>query len=180
MNKLICILVSFFIVNHACAWKTTTQYNSQYGYLYAAWQDSTTDASVDLVVACVEGQRNATISISTDNLVVGVPNNIETLVYVVGKGSTEGKGSGPALIYGRIREDGMGFYIGEGQQGLSMRAMIANNDWMRIYWQFVAPSRGKLLEHIFGKPSAKPLREYTFDLRGFTHASNHMALACGW
>jgi len=79
-----------------------------------------------------------------------------------------------------VREDGMGFYIGEGNQGVGMRSMIANNDWLKIYWSFVSPQRGKWLRNIFGQPSAKPQRTYTFDLRGFTQASQEMAVACKW
>lgn len=179
MKKLICFLIGLFVSNQVYAWQTTIQ-NSQYGLIHVVWQQSTTDASVSLVVACAQGQRNATVSISTDNLVVGLANHTEHLIYAVGKGIAEGNGSGLASIYARIREDGMGFSIGEGQQGLSMRAMLANNDWMKVYWQFVAPSRGKLLNDILGQPSAKPQRNYTFDLRGFSQASNRMAAACGW
>jgi len=179
MNKQFLLLLAFFLCNQANAWQTTIQ-NSQYGPVHVAWQQSTTDASVYLVVACAQGQRNATVSISTDNFVVGLANHTEHLIFEVGKGSTESKGSGPSSLYARIREDGMGFYIGEGQQGLSMRAMLANNDWMKVYWQFVAPSRGKLLNDILGQPAAKPQRSYTFDLRGFSQTSNRMAVACGW
>jgi hypothetical protein len=179
VKKTFFMLLTFFFSTQVYAWQTTVQ-NSQYGPIYVTWQQSTTDASVSLVVACVHGQRNATVSISTDNFVVGLANHTEHLIYGVGKGSTEGKGSGPSSVYSRIREDGMGFYIGEGQQGLSMRAMLVNNDWMKIYWQFVASSRGKLLNDILGQPSAKPQRSYTFDLRGFSQASNRFVLACGW
>jgi hypothetical protein len=179
MQKFACLLISLFMSNQASAWQTTIQ-NSQYGPIHVAWQQSTTDASVSIVVSCAQGQQNATVSMSTENLVVGLPNHTEHLIYGVGKGSTEAQGSGPASIYARIREDGMGFYIGEGKQGLSMSAMLANNDWMKVYWQFVAPSRGELLKNLLGQPSAKPQRNYTFDLRGFSQASSRMALACGW
>jgi hypothetical protein len=179
MNKHIFLLFAFFSSSQAYAWQTTVQ-NSQFGPIHVAWQQSTTDPSVSLVVACAQGPKNATVSISTDNFVVGLANHSEHLVFGVGKGSIEGKGSGPSSIYSRIREDGMGFYIGEGQQGLSMKAMLANNDWMKVYWQFVAASRGKLLNDILGQASAKPQRTYTFDLRGFSQAAHNIAIGCRW
>lgn len=179
MSARMVLFLAFLFSHQTFAWQTTTQ-NSQYGLIHLAWRASSTDSSVSLVVACAEGRQNATVSISTDNLIVGQPNDQENLVFGVGKGSTEGKGSGPSSIFARIREDGMGFYISEGQQGLSMSAMLANNDWMKVYWQFVAPSRSKLMKDILGQPSSKPLQSHTFDLRGFSQATNRMGVACRW
>lgn len=102
------------------------------------------------------------------------------MIFNVGRGDPNRQDSGFSSILARVREDGMGFYIGEGNQGVGMRSMIANNDWLKIYWSFVSPQRGKWLRNIFGQPSAKPQRTYTFDLRGFTQASQEMAVACKW
>jgi hypothetical protein len=128
----------------------------------------------------MNGQRNATVSIDTANIVVGQPNFSEHIVFGVGRGNPDQQGSGPSSVFARVREDGMGFYIGEGDQGFGMRSMIANNDWLKIYWSFVSPTRGKWMKEIFGQPTAKPQRSYTFDLRGFDQATREMAIACKW
>jgi hypothetical protein len=179
MKRKVFLALLMLATSYGHAWQTTVQ-NTPYGLIHIAWRASTSDSSVSLVLACVEAQRNATLSISTDNSVVGTAGNTEHLVFKVGRGSTETKGSAPSSVYARIREDGMGFYVGEGEQGLSMRAMIAKNDWMKVYWQFVAPSRGRFLTDILGQPSAEPQRTYTFDLRGFDGVSRTMSAACGW
>jgi hypothetical protein len=160
-------------------WESNT-YPSKEGLVHVAFKRSSTDPSVSLVLACVAGRSNATVSIDTGNLVLGLPNNTMSSAYVVGNGSIDGKGSGPAMLNSRIREDAMGFYLGEAQQGLGMAAMISNNDWLKIYWDFVAPNRGRMLKEIFGQPAATPQRQYTFDLRGFHRARDSMAQACRW
>ena len=179
-KRFILFLVGLFASNISFAWQTKIISTSQYVNIYAVWQPSFEDPSVSLVVACISGQRNATVSIDTANMVVGQPNYPEHVVFNVGRGNPNQQGAGPSSIFARIREDGMGFYIGEGDQGVGMRAMIASNDWLKVYWSFVSPTRGKWMKYIFGEPTAKPQRTYTFYLHGFAQATQEMAIACKW
>jgi hypothetical protein len=177
--KPLSVSLFIFFSSTSYAWQTNN-YASQHGQVYIASKKSITDPSVSLVIGCIAGQSNATVSIDTANLVIGSPNQTMESVFDVGTGNANNKGSGPSLVYSRIREDGMGFYIGEGSQGLGMASMVSRNDWIKIYWNFVTPSRGKLLNNILGQPESKPQKHYGFDLRGFHQARDIMAKACGW
>jgi hypothetical protein len=177
--KRVPIIFFIFFSSTSYAWQTHN-YASQQGQVYIATKKSITDPSVSLVIGCIAGQSNATVSIDTANFIIGSPNHTIEAVFDVGTGNANNKGSGPSLVYSRVREDGMGFYIGEGSQGLGIATMISRNDWIKIYWSFVTPSRGKLLNNILGQPEAKPQKHYVFDVRGFHHARDLMAKACGW
>ncbi len=177
--KFLQLIFLIFFSSVSYAWQTN-HYASQHGQVYIAFKNSTTDPSVSLVIGCVAGQSNATVSIDTANIIIGSPNHSMQSAFDVGTGNLNSKGSGPSLVNSRIREDGMGFYIGEGNQGLGMASMVSRNDWIKIYWNFVAPSRGKLLNNILGQPDSKPQRNYTFDLRGFHQVRDVMARACSW
>lgn len=179
MNKLFVIAILFSLSSNCFSWQTTARSNAS-STVHAAWQPAIEDGSVSLVVACMQGMRNATASISTGNMFIGQGNMGEQVIFGFSRGSQESKSSGFSSIYARVVEDRTGLYLGEGQQGLSMVSMLENNDWMKVYWQFVAPSRGKWLSNIIGEPSSTPQRSYTFDLRGFGVATLHMKSACGW
>lgn len=180
MKQILVSILCLFSSDYACAWQSKVIANPAVGQVFAVWTSSSSDTSVSLTVACIYGQSNATVSISTDNHVVGTANSYEHLAFDVGVGALQNKGSGPSFINARIREDGMGMYLGEGSQGLGMKSMIANNDWMKVYWSFATPSRGKWISNIIGQPSAKPQKQYSFDLRGFNDAIRLAAPYCGW
>ena len=166
--------------SHA-AWQTIVMNSPDYPHtLYGASTTSVSDPSVFLVVACQQGQRNATVSIETSNSILGNPGDYERAYFTVGKGSPGSSPSGTSEANGRISEEGIGFYLATQQQGIAVNAMIFNNDWMSVIWSFAAPSRGKLMTQLFGKPTHKPQRNYTFDLRGYREATREMAAACQW
>jgi len=180
LNKVILIFLSVVSASGSHAWETITRSTPQ-GQVYAAWNLSSTDPSVSLVVGCIRGQSNATVSINTANFLVGQPNTGMDLIYfAVGQGEHRVGSGSISEAQGRVREDGKGFYFGQGQQGISVTSIIGRNDWLQIYWDFAAPSRSRIMRNIFGNPAREPQKEYLFDTSGFVSATREMARACSW
>jgi hypothetical protein len=161
-------------------WKTESKNTRQYGMVYAAYTLSKSDPNVSLGVACISGQRNATVYIRTSSSIVGAPSAIEPSIISVGRGRVDERKDNSSIHQATVTEDGIGLYLGSGIEGAGMTELMKFNDWMVVSWNYSAPSRPNWMRNLLGPPLSEPRQKHQFDLTGFAQATNIMDRACNW